>query len=339
MKKAFLIIFLVLEFAAVFAQKNKTNGEPFGVNIACADFGSVFPGEYNKDFTYPTASDLDYWHKKEFKLVRFPFKWERLQYDLYGELTPFDLSKMKEFVKAAQERDMKVILDLHNYCRRYINKEHRIIGTNGLTVEHLADFWKQMALEFKGFQNIYAYGLMNEPHDLDPGTSWFKMAQTCIDSIRKVDTKTCIMVGGVHWSSADKWLENSDSLKFLVDPSKNLRFEAHCYFDNYGSGTYKRGFKEDSCFYNKGIEKVKPFVKWIRENKFRGFVGEYGIPDNDKRWNITLDRFLKYLQRNNINGTYWAAGPWWSTYFMSIEPIDKKERPQMEVVDKYKYTK
>ena len=24
-------------------------GEPFGVNLACGDFGSVFPGEYNRD--------------------------------------------------------------------------------------------------------------------------------------------------------------------------------------------------------------------------------------------------------------------------------------------------
>lgn len=30
---------------------SSSNGEPFGMNIACADFGSVFPGEYNKDYT------------------------------------------------------------------------------------------------------------------------------------------------------------------------------------------------------------------------------------------------------------------------------------------------
>ena len=40
----------------------------------------------------------------------------------------------------------------------------------------------------------------------------------------------------------------------------------------------------------------KPFVEWIKQNKFHGFIGEYGIPDNDPRWNETLDLFLGYLQ-------------------------------------------
>ena len=37
---------------------------------------------------------------------------------------------------------------------------------------------------------------MNEPHDLDSCTTWFEMAQLCIDSIRTVDMDTRIMVGG-----------------------------------------------------------------------------------------------------------------------------------------------
>ena len=58
-------------------------------------------------------------------------------------------------------------------------------------------------------------------------------------------------------------------------------------------------------------------------------VGEYGIPDSDSRWNLVLDKFLSYLQENDINGCYWAAE------FMAITPVDGKDRPQMEVVGKY----
>ncbi len=340
MKCIFSGVLALVCFFSLYAEKPKESpSEVYGVNIACADFGSVFPGEYNKDYAYPAANDLDYWNRKELKLIRFPFKWERLQHELYGDLTPFDLIKMKEFVKAAEDRNMMIILDLHNYCRRYMNGEHTIIGTSGLKPEHLADFWKKIAIEFRSFKNIYAYGLMNEPHDLDSGTSWFEMAQACIDSIRTVDTKNCIMLGGAHWSSARDWLLYSDTLKFLSDPNKNLRFEAHCYFDDDGSGTYKRSFKGDSCYAEKGIERVKPFVTWIKENKLRGFVGEYGIPDNDPQWNKTLDLFLNYIQSEGINGTYWAAGPRWGDYFMSVEPINRKDRPQMEVLEKYKKTK
>lgn len=37
-------------------------------------------------------------------------------------------------------------------------------------------------------------------------------------------------------------------------------------------------------------------------------------------------------------GTYWAAGPWWDTYFMAITPKDGKDRPQMPIIEKYTST-
>lgn len=336
MKRVVFVVALGLLLCSCSNKVAKTEGKPYGVNMACADFGSNFPGVYNTDYTYPQASDLDYWNEKGLKLVRFPFKWERLQYELNGELNRHDLDKMKDFVAAAAERGMVVMLDLHNYCRRYMNGEHTIIGTNGLTPEHLASFWKSLATEFKSFDNIYAYGLMNEPHDLDSCTTWFEMAQLCIDSIRTVDMDTRIMVGGDSWCSAERWLEYSDTLKYLKDPADKLAFEAHVYFDADASGTYKRGYDEDSCYLEKGIDRVRPFVEWLKANKFEGMVGEYGIPDSDSRWNLVLDKFLSYLQENDINGCYWAAGPWWpKDEFMAITPVDGKDRPQMEVVGKY----
>ena len=60
--------------------------------------------------------------------------------------------------------------------------------------------------------------------------------------------------------------------------------------------------------------------------------------DEHPRWNETLDLFLGYLQENGINGTYWAAGPWWDSYFMAITPKDGKDRPQMPIIEKYTST-
>ena len=76
----------------------------------------------------------------------------------------------------------------------------------------------------------------------------------------------------------------------------------------------------------------------------RGFVGEFGVPDNDPRWLVTMDRFLTYLKTNDIGGTYWAGGPWWGDYKLSIEPKKADEttkgtafidRPQMLVLQQY----
>lgn len=319
---------------------NKNRPQPFGINLACAEFGEGnMPGEYGKHYTYPTTEELDYFKSKELMLVRLPFKWERLQPELGGSLDKLELERLKEFVREADQRDMNVILDLHNYCRRFVDGQKQVIGTGELTVGHFAGFWKMLASEMEGFTNIYGHGLMNEPYDLDASSSvWFDMAQAAIDSIRQVDIDRTIIVGGNDWSSAERWVEESDTLKHLVDPSNNLMFEAHVYFDSDASGSYKKSYDEEECTPTKGVERVAPFVNWLNENNFRGLVGEYGVPNNDERWLETMDIFLTYLQQEGVNATYWAAGPWWNNYKLSLEPKDGVDKPQMKIVEKYLQT-
>jgi aryl-phospho-beta-D-glucosidase BglC (GH1 family) len=59
----------------------------FGVNLAAAEFGNRFPGSYGKDYTYPTAEELDYYKRKNLKLIRLPFAWERIQPTLNSRWT------------------------------------------------------------------------------------------------------------------------------------------------------------------------------------------------------------------------------------------------------------
>ena len=335
MNKRIVLSFLMVTATVITA----VAGEPFGVNLACGEFGSVFPGVYGTHYTYPTDADLDYWDKKGLKLVRLPFRWERLQNVPGGRIVDADLQCVKRLVAAAAERGMKVILDMHNYCRRYDNGEELVIGTSRLPYECYGQFWRMMAEEMRGFDNIYGYGLMNEPHDLPDGVSWFRMAQTAIDSIRQVDDHTDILVGGCHWSSARRWRQLSDHLKNLRDDAGRLVFEAHCYFDFDGSGTYKFTYEQEEGSPTKGVELVAPFVEWLKENGLRGIVGEYGIPDSDGRWLETLDNFLAYLAENGVNATYWASGPWWDDAVMTIPTWrGGKEKPQVGVMEKYKET-
>jgi len=46
-------------------------------------------------------------------------------------------------------------------------------------------------------------------------------------------------------------------------------------------------------------------------------------------------RYRKKLKENGIGGTYWAAGPWWGNYPLSVEPRNGQDRPQMAVLLKY----
>ena len=312
--------------------------EPFGVNLAGAEFGVNMPGLFNRDYTYPTIAELDYFKSKGLNLVRLPFKWERIQPSLRGPLDDLELGRMKNFVNAAEARGVKIILDMHNYGRRKINGTEHIIGSPDLSIGDVADVWARLAAEFKSKTNIWAYGLMNEPHGMLTSTPWFDIAQALITKIRTVDQATMILVAGDGWSSAWRWPQFSNNLKSLVDPSRNLMFEAHIYFDNDASGKYDQSYDLEGTTANTGVDRVQPFVKWLKDNKLRGFVGEYGVPDNDPRWLLTLDNMLKYLQNNCVNGTYWAAGPWWGNYTLAVEPKNGLDRPQMEVLLKYKNT-
>ena len=81
-------------------------------------------------------------------------------------------------------------------------------------------------------------------------------------------------------------------------------------------------------------ERLKPFADWLREKKKRGFVGEFGAPNNDRRYNVVLRDFVSAMKRNQIGGTYWAGGAWWGDYKLSIEPLDdfQTDRPSMQVL-------
>ena len=292
--------------------------------------------------------DLDYFKAKGLYLVRFPFRWERIQPTMNGELNATELAKMKKFVKAAEDRNIQILLDMHNFGRYCVycdgqssqNNQYAIIGNARCTVDNFCDVWKKLAKEFKDYKNIWGYDIMNEPYEMLASTPWVNIAQACINAIRTIDTKTTIIVSGDEFSSARRWKECSDNLKTLTDPSNNLIFQAHIYFDSDSSGNYNKGYDEDGATVQTGVARLKPFVDWLKENNKRGFVGEYGIPDTDGRWMDILDAALKYLQENGINGTYWSAGPRWGDYPLSVQPTNNytQDRPQLSTLLKYKST-
>ena len=297
-------------------------------------------GRFNKDYYYPTTDELDYWHSKGLTLIRLPFKWERIQRKLYGELNREEIDYIKFLLAEADKRGMQILIDMHNYGRRKDDGKDRIIG-DSLSIDHFASAWGLISKELKDCKGLYGYGLINEPHDMLESTPWTEIAQAAIDTIRRYDTRTAIVVGGNHWSSAERWQVVSDELKSLYDPSHNLIFEAHCYFDEDGSGIYRRSYDEEKAHPYIGVERMRPFVEWLKENHFRGLVGEYGVPADDERWLECLDNFLAYLSSEGVNGTYWAPGERWNKYILSLhtEYNLNKDKPQIRILTKYVTTK
>lgn len=321
---------------AVYAPDTTGPAHMFGVNLAAAEFNDEnLPGTFNHHYIYPNAAEFDYYQSKGLNLIRLPFRWERIQHTLNGPLVAAELARMEDMVGHASARGMKIILDMHNYARRHENGTEHLIGTGPVTVAHFCDIWRRLADHFKGNTAIYGYGIMNEPYST-AGT-WPTMAQAAVDTIRTVDLETYVIVGGDSFSNARDWRAKNPDLD-IKDPVGRLIYEAHCYFDANNSGRYEESYDAAGGHAMLGVERVTEFVEWLQEKGAKGFIGEYGVPNDDARWLPVLDNFLAYLDANGVSGTYWAGGPQWpSNYLLSCEPTNNftTDSVQMSVLENY----
>jgi endoglucanase len=316
----------------------QTKGIPFGINICGAEFEEkTLPGVLNQDYAYPSENDLEYFYQQGFQLMTIPFKWERLQNVPGGDLNQENIDEIKRVLLYCAPRNIKVILTMHNFGRYRIGNTDHIVGGNTVTRNQFTDFWMKMSRSLKEQKNIYGFEIMSEPHDMG-AFDWFTTAQEAINGIRTIDKKTTIIISGDNYANAEKWWQYSDVLKNLTDPSNSIIYDAHCYFDKNYSGRYAESYDSSGVDEYTGVMRIMPFVRWLKDNNKQGTIGEYGIPDNDLRWLKLLDNFLKYLSENNINGCYWAAGSRWDKYPLSVQPIAQENRPQMDVLLRFKRT-
>jgi aryl-phospho-beta-D-glucosidase BglC (GH1 family) len=301
-----------------------------GLNLSGAGFAPQrLPGINGTHYIFPVEGYFSQWSARGVKLVRFPILWERLQPTLGGALDPTYASLIDRTFGYAQKYGMQIILDLHNYMRY----GGTVIGTGGVSYAHYQDVMTRIAQRWSDQSSLYAYDLMNEPHDAVE--QWPIAAQRGIDGIRTIDRVRPIMVEGNGWAEAARWPQWNDSLLALKDPANNLIFQAHVYFDGEGGGGNYANASSGTTSEDYGVERVKPFIQWLKKNGKRGMIGEFGVPDSDPRWNTIMGRMLAYLKQNCIPATYWAAGPGWGNYNLSVEPINGVERPQWSTLKAY----
>jgi len=307
-----------------------------GVNLAGAEFGAgnsasaSLPGRYQIHYIYPGEADFKRYADLGMKLVRLPFRWERLQPKLNTELNAAELSRLMATLDHARKHDVQVILDMHNYYRYY----GKLIASGDVPISAFADSWRRIARKVANHPAVYGYGLMNEPHSTNG--KWPAAALAASKAIREIDRKGWIYVAGDRWSSAYHWPSYNTQLvsdPWMRDPKNNLIYEAHLYLDKDFSGSYaNRGAVYGPMT---GVDRAKPFVEWLRKHRLRGFIGEHGAPDYSPSAIVATDNLLKYLGQNCIPSTYWAAGPWWGDYALSLDVNNGKARPQLPVLRKH----
>lgn len=318
-----------------------------GINLSGAEFGqSHLPGKFNSDYTFQSESSFRYFAGRNLDLIRFPLQWERLQPSLRGPLDPAYLALLKQAIDWSRAHGGKFIVEIHNFARYSFNEnsqlntyviDNPVSGVIRVSGADLADLWLRLSAEFKDDPGVYAYDIMNEPHDMGPA-NWKTISQAVLNAIRANGDSKLVMIPGDSWSSASRWILTHGPQSWITDPADHFVYEAHEYFDSDESGTYALSYdaelKRNTNLANIGTVRLAPFVSWCQANNVRGFLGEYGVPNTDSRWLTVLENLLQALDQAGFDGTYWAAGEWWNNYALSVQPQNSFtiDRVQMGVL-------
>lgn len=291
-----------------------------GINLAGADFGKL-PGRHGTEYLYPTRANVDYYAGLGFRLIRLPFKWERLQPELSQSLDKGELALLSDIVGYATAKGLRVVLDPHNYAKRRLavddwSRDH-MIGSSAVPAGTFDDLWFRLAGRFVDDPRVM-FGLMNEPVGLK-APAWLDVANGAIAAIRRAGALNTIMVPGVNWTGAHSWAASGNEImKDVEDPARSFVIEVHQYFDGNSSGT-----SPDAVSGTIGSQRIQAFQEWARANGLKAFLGEFNGGRNPTALAALRD-LLNEMNRNRdvwMGWAAWAGGPRWPADEMfNLEP-------------------
>ena len=252
--------------APVFERHRSTRYYRRGINVSGAEaidrsvFSNRRPGVYNEDYWYASQQSMNYLAGRRVKVIRLPFRWERIQPVPGGQLRSGELRQLKAAVGRARTAGLKVILDVHNYAGYRVDRGRGpvrlALGSSSLPADKFFDLWGRLSNQFKGNPAVLAYDLMNEPFN-DGGIpsaghgssakAWEAYTQRCLTRIRRNGDRKLIMVP--MYSGMGK-VSRTHPSRWIRDPARHHMYTAHQYFDTYrgpgtGGGNYRNSYSNE----------------------------------------------------------------------------------------------
>lgn len=236
-----------------------------GVNVAGGEFGapsvaatSTFsnrnPGTYDTAYHYDAQATFDYLASKGVKVVRIPFRWERIQPALGQPLDAAELQRLRGVVRRAGAAGLQVVLDLHNYGGYYHDVAgtgvRYALGTTKTTRAAFAELWGRLSRNFQNDPAVLGYGLMNEPallpsvNGLAPAKVWERASQEAVSRIRANLDRKLVFVAGYEWSGVQRW-STIHPAPWITDGLGRTIYEAHHYWDRDSSGSYAHTYADE----------------------------------------------------------------------------------------------
>ncbi|MFT3966513.1 MAG: cellulase family glycosylhydrolase [Sphingobium sp.] len=280
-----------------------------GVNISGGEFGGT-GGKLGTNYIYPSKSEISYYAAQGFKVLRIPFRWERLQPTPYAALSATDRNALKTAVTQANALGLTVVLDMHNYGQRQTSTGTFDVGSANVTAEALTDAWVKIMEDYRGNPQLWV-GLMNEPNRQSPD-NWWRIANQVVQDLRnqKIDNK--ILVPGTAWTGAHSWISSGNAARAaaFVDPSNNYAFEVHQYLDG-GSAGIAAPCQTGSA------ARVEAALQWAEARGVQLFFGEMG-GSSDPQCAIEYPAMLRRLNSSPavLAWTAWGGGAWWNVSYM-----------------------
>jgi endoglucanase len=264
------------------------------------------------------------------KLIRLPFKIERLQPQAGGPLDAGYVADIQSVIAADTQAGAITVLDPQNFGFYPIGGKAHDILADGQAGDDYVALMGQIARTF-GREDV-AIGLMNEPHT-GADAAYAPLWNRAIAAIRQAGFHGMILVPHAHWSNAADIRPDKPYTGQIVDPDNHWALELHLYMDQDSTGTYRKPTVSAQI----GAQRLAGAIAWSKQSGIPIFLGETNAP--------ATPTGLAALQAvfDEVNASpgvfwgvaLWGAGPWWKPdYPLRLDPIGGAEAPQITMLKK-----
>lgn len=219
------------------------------------------------------------------------------------------------------------------------------IGTSQVPLSSWSDFCLRLSQAYKANSAVFAYDVMNEPHDMAVPTtssnynttsSVTLMLQAAINAIRSNGDNKWIICEIDQYAGGQNFTANygTNPTPWLTDAANRIVYSFHYYFDSDHSGSYPNGF-DSNTYFTRLESDLLPIMQWAKLKNVRLHCGEFGTPNNDTRWLDCLEKFLNMCDEYNVWANHWAMGDAYIGPATSMQPTNNVDTKQMWVVGRH----
>jgi len=210
-----------------------------------------------------------------FDFVRLPVRWNsHADENAPYAIEPAFFARIDQVLGWALQRNLAVIVDLHNYDELMSNPW-------GNEDRYLA-IWQQVAEHYRDYSGQVLFELLNEPNGQLDAALWNKYAAEALAIVRESNPARDVILGAVNWNAYD-WLSTLD-----VPADEHLMVTYHYYlpfeFTHQGAewvgaesqqwlGTTWDGTDAQQAEVTRNFDSV---AEWAQRKHVRILLGEFG---------------------------------------------------------------